>query len=198
MQPTLTRSTSPRTRARVPPSREILINTTAKGALAAAGALVLLAGGAGSLAYWQASDAVSGDDLNSGRLTLVDPQPGGWKLNGATVSDASAVRIVPGDQLVWSGSFEVDAAGDNLQGDVAVTGGGEGGTLAPYVDTTAITYTIGGEQATTITEADDGERLAVEVAVDFPFGTAADNASQDKVLDVSDVSVTVTQTDATP
>jgi alternate signal-mediated exported protein len=172
------------------------MNTTTKGALAAVTAAALLLGGAGTLAYWQSDASVTGEDLGSGRLALVDARPGQWRLNSVMVADPSAVRVVPGDRLTWSGSFEVDAEGDKLTGSVAVVGADAGGTLAPYVQTTALEYTVGGEATTTITDADDGERLDVSIAVDFPFGSEVDNSSQGKVLDVSDVSVTVTQSDA--
>ncbi|WP_447646050.1 hypothetical protein [Nocardioides zeae] len=49
-----------------------------------------------------------------------------------------------------------------------------------------------------ITEANDGEVLAVDLAISFPFGTAADNASQQQTLDLGAVSIALTQTDATP
>jgi alternate signal-mediated exported protein len=170
-----------------------------KAVLATSTAAFLLIGGAGSLAYWQTSDTVGAGNVSSGRLALAGGDPGAWRLNGTPVADPTAVRVVPGDQLTWAGSFEIDAVGDNLQGTVGVTGGGSSGGLAAYVGTTAVDWTVdGATHDPTITAADDGKTLAVDVAVDFPFGSGVDNASQDKVIDLSDVTVTITQTDATP
>lgn len=170
-----------------------------KGAVAAGAAAVLLMGGAGSLAYWTATGSITGGSVNSGHLKLDADDAGSWELNGNPVSAISTVRIVPGDELVFTGSYTIDAAGDNLQADVAVTGATESGTLAPYVDTT-LAFTVDGATATSITEANDGDTLEATVTVDFPIGTAANNASNVAGLSITlaDVAVTLTQTDATP
>lgn len=176
------------------------MKTSTKGAVAAGAAAVLLMGGAGSLAYWTASGTITGGSVTSGHLKLEADDTGTWELNGSPVSSISTVRIVPGDELVFTGSYTIDAAGDNLQADVAVTGATESGALAAYVDTD-LDYTVDGNAATSITEANDGDTLEATVTVDFPFGTAADNASNvagGLSLNLANVAVTLTQTDATP
>ena len=50
--------------------REILMNKTTKGAIAAAAAGALLLGGIGSLAYWTDSDPVGGGTFTAGSLSL--------------------------------------------------------------------------------------------------------------------------------
>lgn len=171
------------------------MHKSVKGAVAAGAAGLLLLGGAGSLAYWTATGTVSGGSVNAGRLALVNPTPGSWVLNGSPVT--GTVAIVPGDKLDWTGSYEVDAVGDNLEATLGVTGGSGSGTLLPHVQT-SVSATVGGQSVTTVTDANDGATLAVKVSVDFPFGTVADNDAQGKTLDLSDVTVTLTQTDATP
>lgn len=171
-----------------------------KGAVAAGAAAVLLMGGAGTLAYWTADGQIAGGPVTSGHLKLEAADTGTWTLNGDPVSSIGTVRIVPGDELEFTGSYTIDAAGDNLQADVAVTGATESGTLAPFVNT-GLEYTVNGNPATSITESNDGDILEAVVEVDFPFGTAADNASNvagGLVLNLADVAVTLTQTDATP
>jgi alternate signal-mediated exported protein len=175
------------------------MKTVVKAATATTAAVFLLLGGAGTLAYWQSSESMGEGSVSSGRLALTDPTPGRWTLDGTPVADPTAVRIVPGDELAWTGSFVIDASGDHLRGDLAVTGGAATGSLAPYVDATAVTWTLDGQPASgTITSADDGRKLDVSIMVDFPYGTAVDNGSQSKVLDLSSVAVTLTQADATP
>lgn len=174
-----------------------------KGAIAAGAAAVLLMGGAGTLAYWTADGQIAGGPVTSGHLKLEAADTGTWTLNGGPVSSIGTVRIVPGDELEFTGSYTIDAAGDNLQADVAVTGATESGTLAQFVDT-ELKYTVDGVDGNlvpSITEGNDGDILQAVVTVDFPFGTAADNASNvagGLVLNLADVSVTLTQTDATP
>ncbi|MDN4161614.1 alternate-type signal peptide domain-containing protein [Nocardioides abyssi] len=173
------------------------MNKTAKGALAAGTAAVLLMGGAGSLAYWNATDTNDPDIFGSGHLKLVE-ETGAWTLNGAPVADLANVLVVPGDELVYAGSYIVDAAGDNVAATVSVVGGAESGTLAPFVETTTV-FELAGEvitPTTAISGADDNAPLTVDITVDFPFGASVDNDSQEQVLDLTAITTTLTQTDA--
>jgi alternate signal-mediated exported protein len=167
---------------------------TTKSAVAAAAAGLLLVGGAGSLAYWNATGSVNGGGIQSGKLALINPGPQTWTLNGKPMTGDS---IVPGDELVMTGSFEIEAVGEDLQAAVGVSGASATGGLGPFVQT-FIQATIDGKVVTEVTSADDGKQLQVAATIDFPFGAAVDNTSQAKKLDVSDVAITLTQTDATP
>jgi alternate signal-mediated exported protein len=171
------------------------MKSTIKGVLAGAAGVLLLLGGGGTLAYWNAQGTVTGGTVNSGRLALTNPAAGAWTLNGSPVT--GTVTIVPGDALRYAGAYDLVAEGDNLQASVGVTGGSGSGTLSSFV-TTSVSATLDGAAVTTVTDADDGKRLAVGVDVDFPFGGTVDNASQGLSLDLSDIAVTLTQTDATP
>lgn len=168
-----------------------------KGAIAAGAAAVLLMGGAGSLAYWNATDTAGGGTINSGVLQLTEPTGGVWTLNTDPVADISSVVIVPGDELEYNAEWTIAASGDNLQADVTVTGLDASGGLEPFVDVTSA-FEVDGVTASTITEENDGDTLAATVDVDFPFGDTVDNDSQALTLDLSEVTVTLTQTDATP
>ncbi len=170
-----------------------------KAAVATSAGAFLLLGGAGSLAYWQSTDDIDTGSVSAGRLALTNATAGAWELNGSPIADVSAVRVVPGDELAWDGAFDIAAIGDNVKGVLAVSGATAGGSLAPYVDVTAVAWTVDGQtHSTTVTNADDGKALAVALTVDFPFGSTVDNASQGQVLDLTDVAVTLTQADATP
>ncbi|WP_447646051.1 alternate-type signal peptide domain-containing protein [Nocardioides zeae] len=98
------------------------MNKTTKGAIAAGSAAVLLLGGAGSLAFWNATADVPGGTVDSGELTLTPAAAGQWTFNGAPIADPGTVTLVPGDELAYTGSYTIGAEGDNLEAGVAVTG----------------------------------------------------------------------------
>lgn len=91
------------------------MNKFAKGSLAAGAGLVLLLGGAGTLAYWNDSAELTGGTINAGTLTLeadqeqlqesIDGQPQLW---------------VPGDEHTFSTTLTLDAEGDNIAGTVGL------------------------------------------------------------------------------
>lgn len=167
-----------------------------KAAIASGGAAFLMLGGAGSLAYWQTAHAAAPGSLQSGRLGLTPAGDSTWTLNGNPVTDPATVKIVPGDELAWAGGFLIDAEGDNVKAEVALTGVQAGGTLAPYVTTDISWQLDGAAPSPVITNANDDSLLTVLIDVDFPF--TASNDSQAKTLDLTDVNVTLTQVDATP
>lgn len=168
------------------------MNKSTKGALAIAAATSLLVGGAGTLAYWNATGTVEGDGINSGELALTNPGPQTWKLNGTTV-DGSVV-IVPGDHLTFAGSYEVAARGDDLLATLDLSSGTGTGGLGAFV-TTDVDALIGGAAVTTVTDDNDGDTIEVRATVDFPFGSTVDNSSQNKTLQLDDMTITLTQAD---
>lgn len=171
------------------------MNKSTKGAIAAGAAATLLLGGAGSLAYWNAEGDIAGGSITSGELKLTAKDTGTWKLNGTDVTSSIAnVRVVPGDSLVYTGSYTVGAKGDNLKGTLGVTGGTgtafAGSTLTSTFKLDGTTVT----GATPITAAQNGKDVAAEIKLDFPFGSTVDNSSQNKTVNLSAVKVTLTQT----
>jgi len=178
--------------------REMKMKKSTKGAVAAGAAAVLLLGGAGSLAYWNAEGTIAGGSITSGTLKLTPADTGSWELNGTELTSTTAPKIVPGDELVYTGSYTVSATGENIQGNLTVTGGA--GT--PWATATVTpTFTLDGTTITgqtAIDEDNDGDVVAARVAVDFPFGTTADNSSQAKTVNLSAIQVALVQTDASP
>ncbi|MBA4609330.1 MULTISPECIES: alternate-type signal peptide domain-containing protein [Aeromicrobium] len=179
------------------------MNKSTKGAVAAGAAAVLLLGGAGSLAYWNAEGDVVGGNIEAGTLTLT---PSGtaatWTLNGTAVAgnDLSSVLVVPGDTLRYTGTWTIGATGDNLQADVDFTGLDGTASVADKMTVTD-TYTLDAAPLAAgaeITDANDGDVLGATVVVDFPFGTTVDNTSQGMTLDLTEGNITLTQSDATP
>ena len=170
------------------------MNKSTKGAIAASAAAVLLLGGAGSLAYWNAEGDIAGGTITAGELKLTAPVAGVWTLNGTNVPDVSTVKIVPGDKLVYTGEWTIKATGQNLKADVDVTGITASGALASKVTVTD-TYLVGttAPAGDRITSADDGKKLKATVTVDLPYGSAVDNTSQALSMSLSGVKVSVKQ-----
>jgi alternate signal-mediated exported protein len=101
------------------------MNKATKGALAAMAAGVLVTGGAGSLAYWTGSNEVDGANIQSGEITMGDPDCTGtplheWELNGQAFTAAS-YKIIPGDELVKVCEFTLTLAGNNIGADLTIT-----------------------------------------------------------------------------
>ncbi|MCL3836916.1 alternate-type signal peptide domain-containing protein [Aeromicrobium duanguangcaii] len=167
-----------------------------KGAIAAGAAAALLLGGAGTLAYWNAEGDIAGAELTTGTLKLNEEDAGKWTLNGQEVTGTPVV--VPGDELVWTGSYEIEATGDNIQGDLTVPAlNSEPWTGATVTSSFTLDgTTVQGTQA--IDGDDNGKVVEAEIQVDFPFGTSPDNSSQGQRADLSAVKITLEQTDATP
>jgi alternate signal-mediated exported protein len=174
-----------------------------KGAVAATAAGVLLVGGLGSLAYWNATADFDGGTISSGKLALTDTGLRQWQLNGIAIGDISTVTLVPGDELALYDAVTLVAEGDNLHATADVTEGSASGTLSPYlnvaseIDLDGTRINLGGT-TTDITEADNGSLIEASAVITFPFGTEVDNASQSQTVDLSDFEVTLTQTDPTP
>ncbi|MBN9607378.1 MAG: alternate-type signal peptide domain-containing protein [Actinomycetales bacterium] len=114
------------------------MNKLVKASIATGAALLLLMGGAGSLAYWNSS-AVAGpasgsNTITAGTLSIAAANSGTWTksfYNGSgtlvtgpsAVTTLSSVRLVPGNRLVYTQNFTVTASGDDLYFTVASTAG---------------------------------------------------------------------------
>jgi len=165
-----------------------------KGALAAAAAGTLLLGGAGSLAFWNATATVDGSTVNAGSLTLTGADCSDWILdNGEDVPSVALVdSIVPGDQLTKTCTYTITATGDHLRATLGASGGAKTGDLAAAVSVTP-SFDVGGNTVTEITEANDGDTLTAKIVLDFPYGTGVDNDTQGDAVNLSDYVVTATQ-----
>ena len=194
------------------------MNKFAKGSLAAGAGLVLLLGGAGTLAYWNDSEHLDGGTINTGSLTLDQPTDAesGW--------DQDIEIWVPGDKATYSTTLTLEAEGDNIQGNIvldptsikfpddkniatselaeqfdvevefgtATVTDGEG-NLTPGNDTVVSTFDSG------TFDGPGTYEIPVSVTVKMPFGDPADpadNSAQDAQIDLSKLSFTATQTQA--
>src|SRR5690606_37678324 len=104
------------------------MNKFTKASIATGAGIVLLLGGAGTLAYWNDSATTGAGSITSGTLSI-DSYAGtgaGWfdvsaDNPGAPESiSASTFRVVPGDTLRYVEWFTVSATGDNLTADLSI------------------------------------------------------------------------------
>lgn len=202
------------------------MNKMTKGTIAAAAAVLLLLGTGGTLAYWNDSAALAGQsNITAGRLAVVQNGAPTWKIKHTTgaesaVADITAVRIVPGDQLIYTGNFNVSAEGQNL----AFTVGLANGSIAAATPVTpantalagrltaATTFSVNGGAATapgaTVKVNKTGNNtvnttpVVITATITWPFGDATspalDNPAKQGAVSLSNFTVTVTQVDGTP
>lgn len=174
---------------------------TVKGALASAGAVAVLVGGTGTLAFWTDTVTVPGvTGITSGSMSLTDTTSGGcgsvgWVLDASESPAGGAFvpatgRLVPGDVISRTCTFVVGATGDHLRATIGVSAPGVSGTLAPAL-TVGATFTSGGSPVTSLTSADDGATVTARITV--TFDPASGNGTQAKVADIGDYGVTLTQ-----
>lgn len=190
------------------------MNKFAKGSLAAGAGIVLLLGGAGTLAYWNSEAKLSGGSINTGQLHL-DTAEGTWTQSGETIEDVDKWTMVPGDELTYTTNLLLSAEGDNLEGEIVLDGDSIVRTGA-VADAIAVTFAV--DESALATPAGgtvdysagdpavagdekitfDGPgtyTIPVTVTVSFPFGDLADNSSMGAQLDLSGATFTATQTD---
>lgn len=185
-----------------------------KGAFAAGAAGVLLLGGAGSLAYWNAQVDAPGGTITSGTLKLAAASPActDWTLDstGGATTYVEGNPIVPGDTLTEVCTYTISASGNHLSADLSVSTPTYTGTANPLstilggtANTTA-TYKVGTvDTQGTITSADDGKNLVATITVTFPYGGPvsspdpghdADNTTQGLSATLDAITINATQT----
>lgn len=175
-----------------------------KGGLAAAGAVAVLVGGTGTLAFWTSTVTVPGQTgITSGSMTLTDTTTGGcssvgWVLDSAASPTGVAFvpasqTLVPGDVLTRTCTFQVGASGTHLHASLSVTAPTLSGTLASAL-TVSGSFTSGGSAVTDVTEAMDGATITATISV--TFASASGNTTQAKVADIGAYGVALTQTHA--
>jgi alternate signal-mediated exported protein len=205
------------------------MNKLVKGSIAGAAGIILLMGGAGSLAYWNDS-AVAGpgagsNSITAGTLTVTAVNSGSWTKGfynaagtvvtaPAAVASLAAVRVVPGNRLVYTQQFNVVGTGDDLYFTIGSSAGAvsaasvaavdvalaaqinasgttafaisaiSGGTVVPA--TTPGTYKVSSNAGTPST-------ITVTWTVDFPFGLSAVNTAKLGAVSLSQGAITLTQ-----
>ncbi|MEV8253102.1 alternate-type signal peptide domain-containing protein [Rhodoglobus sp. NPDC076762] len=183
------------------------MNKLVKGSIAGAAGIALLLGGAGTLASWNDSATVlsSATKITAGTLEIkAAPASGdGWKVNGIS-KDLSNFKIVPGDVLTYTSTFNVTATGDNLSAAVAL-----GSAAITPVDTakdadvklaaaltSGATFQVNGKAASAVTVSPAAGTQAVVVTVRIPYTSttfAADNLSKLGQVNLAGFNVTLTQ-----
>ena len=153
-----------------------------KGAIAAAGASVLLLGGAGTLAFWTDTESTPGVTINTGHLDLTDLDCGtGWTLDGGTAYTTQL--LVPGDSLTKTCTAALDIAGTHFtQADFAVTVPSDltgNADLLAELSAPDIDVALNGTpqaSATNVAVA-DGDAVEVAITIEWPYGVEDNGAN---------------------
>lgn len=171
-----------------------------KGRYAAAGvtAAALLLGG-GVLAAWETTEVVDPGTVTSGELRLESMQDGVWHTPiGELPELADIYPVSPGETLTYTETVQVSAVGKNLAGDVQVTqadivGDAELAAALTQIHTVEINgQTVTDETPYTVTEADHGQVLDVEVTLQV--SDTGGNEAQGQSAELGDIDITVAQT----
>lgn len=182
--------------------RSTQMNKFAKGSLAAGAGLVLLLGGAGTLAYWNSDVELTGGEVNAGTLALT--------ANTEVLEKAGPVQLVPGDQQTFTAELSLLAEGDNIQGTVALDEStvhyfdAEGVEAPSLADSYDVNISLAEKphdgisaDGDTIVFTEEGEyTIDVDVTVSLPYGKSVDNSTKGSTVDLEKLSFVATQTPA--
>lgn len=166
------------------------MNKATKGALAAAASVAIVAGGAGTMAAWNASSSLGSGSVQAGTLNIQQQGTGSWHWGDATgpVFNPVTEFMVPGDSVVYVGDYKITAQGTNLRATLTPSVGGLGGDLAPYLEVTNVNGA-----AVNITPADNNTTKTIGTKVTFKSdATGVDG--QGKTASLSGASVVLSQT----
>lgn len=168
------------------------MNKLVKGSIAGAAGIVLLLGGAGTLAVWNDSaNLAAAGSITSGVLNVEAGAAGSW--------NQSLALIVPGDTITYRQVLNLAATGDNLKftvdsniSDLVATGGIEGAVVTPtYVvknGTVTVAPTAG------VYSAVAGATYTIEASIEVDFLESTNGlVGQNETLNLGAAAVTVTQ-----
>lgn len=167
------------------------MNKLTKATIAGVAGIALLLGGAGSLAYWNDSATAAGTTINSGSLSVAAPA-GTW--------DNTYTTWVPGNSATYSTTVTVVAQGDSIKADLTLDQSSIG--LGALANALSITFEATGTLPANVTDSGSGVYritgpdtyvIPVTVKVEFPFGTAVENLTQNGSVDFTGVKFNVTQ-----
>ena len=190
------------------------MNKFTKASIATGAGIILLLGGAGTLAYWNDSAAVDGGAITAGTLGIDSAGAGKWydvssvgaltdpETQGVDITAAVAggtFLVVPGDKLVYVESFTVEATGEHLVASIAADAASidKGTWGADLSASTALS--IGGTTVSSITDDNDGDTVKVLVTLAFALNSSVgvdapvNNTSQGTTVDLEDLAIVVTQ-----
>ena len=177
-----------------------------KGALAAAAAGSLLIGGTGSLAFWTATQNVTGGTITSGNITLGSPTCTGtstdggsvalhdWQYDGGATYTMGTSKIVPGDTLSKVCEMTLTMTGDHIGATLGLASisYAAGGDSALQADLAGATATFKVDNATYAPITDPGTYKVV-ATVSIPFDSAATDAKNVSAT-LNALTLTATQT----
>jgi alternate signal-mediated exported protein len=204
------------------------MNKLVKGAIAGAAGIVLLMGGAGSLAYWNDSaqaGPTTGTSITAGTLTVTAQNAGSWTKSfynasnvqvgsSSSVGTLSSVRIVPGNRLVYTQTFNIVGTGDDLWFTIGSTAGAVSAAsasaqdvaLAAQVNASATTgFAVSSVTGGTVvaatspntykvsSNAGTASNVTVTWTIDFPFGASAVNTAKTGAISLTQGAITLTQ-----
>lgn len=192
---------------------------TTKGIAALSAGLLLALGSAGSLAYWQTQTSTGAATFTTGSIDL-EAEASDWQLNGNLVTDSTetssiqlakvqALRLVPGDSLVWNHDYSIAQQGTDLYLELDVAIGGltanAANPSAPVGSMLTASYTIAPASGSAVTltrvgstntyEVEGSGRFTVVVTLAWPFGTTADStgATEGQKIDFANTQLTLRQ-----
>ncbi len=188
------------------------MNKLTKGAIATAAGVILLIGGAGTFATWNAQVGVTGQTITAGNLA-VSAGTGTWSssLSGA-ISNIGSYRIVPGDTLTFTQPVTFTAQGHTLTATVAVDPASVVAASNAAADialknfiTSSAAVTVSGAgtgitqsgNTITVTGSDSGVNPTATITVTIPFSkgatAGAENTAKLGAVELNDFNVTITQ-----
>ncbi|QAV70273.1 alternate-type signal peptide domain-containing protein [Salinibacterium sp. UTAS2018] len=178
------------------------MNKLVKGSIAGAAGIALLLGGAGTLASWNASATVASESaITAGTLNIKAADAGVWVFNNEKV-DLKDIKIVPGDKLTYTSTFEVTATGDNLKATADIGKASISAlnfesdadvNLATKLETSAA-FTVNGKATDAIVTNQGTQKVVVTVTITFPNEGAGDeNKAMTGSVNLNDFTVTLSQ-----
>lgn len=164
---------------------------TTKGAVAAGAAALLLAGGAGSFAAWNASTTAGpSQTVTAGSMSVAQVDTGAWTWENGTTFTPGSDTLVPGDVVNYTAKYNINLVGTNLKAKLTPNLGGVEGDLKTYLNVTPANSTV--------TEYNAGTHTATFVTkIEFkPDTTNLDGST--KTASLAGGAVTLEQVLATP
>lgn len=168
------------------------------GVIAVGAGIALLAGSAGSIAYWQSQQTTGAVAFTTGGIDLTQKEER-WYLNGSEIEAEdggltarerlAGLRLVPGSTLVWEYDFFAERIGNDLYLELDVELGGlsvqpAGETPAPEQPFT-ISYTLPSSAFEAVSGSPNTWKMiggsgdyTLRVTLEWPLGNTADTSGQ--------------------
>lgn len=158
------------------------MNKLTKASIAGAAGILLLMGGAGTLAAWNSTAETAASAITAGTLDIE-------YLDGTGEWLDKPALIVPGDTFTYRAQFEVTAQGDNLVATATLNDKGispANGSVAADVALADllngnVSFTINGQPAASYVPAIGTNTITVEATVNWPDSVNDNDAKNGNV-----------------